>query len=301
MKDTYAPIILFTYKRLGHTQRTVESLLRNNLASSSELIIYIDGPRSDEEISQVGSVKNYVKNIKGFKSLHVIEREINFGLSKNIIEGVTEVLGDFDEAIIIEDDLVTSPFFLEYMNISLRKYLNETQVASIHGYTYPVNLTLPETFFLRGADCWGWGTWRDRWTEFNQDPKEILEFIRERNLEDEFNYGGYFKFTDMLENKIKGRNDSWAILWHGHNFLQNKLTLYPGKSLVQNIGNDNTGEHSDDVSYFDVNLSKERIEVGDIKIEESKIGKLAYQEYFKQNRVSFTQKLLNKLKLFKSL
>ena len=105
----------------------------------------------------------------------------------------------------------------------------------------------------------------------------------------------------MLENKIKGRNDSWAILWHGHNFLQNKLTLYPGKSLVQNIGNDNTGEHSDDVSYFDVNLSKERIEVGDIKIEESKIGKLAYQEYFKQNRVSFTQKLLNKLKLFKSL
>ena len=186
------------------------------------------------------------------------------------------------------------------MNTSLEKYFDEPRVASVHGYTYPVDITLPETFFLRGADCWGWGTWRDRWSDFNQDPKQILKGIKNKNLEDEFNYGGYSKFTDMLENKIKGKNDSWAIIWHGHNFLQNKLTLYPGKSLVQNIGNDNSGEHSDDVNHFDVNLSLEKLEIGDIKIEESQIGRKAYKEYFKRNRVSFTQRLFKKLKLLKN-
>ena len=124
MKKNYTPIILFAYKRLEHTQRTIESLLRNPISSSTDLFVYLDGPRSEEDISQVNAVKGFVKNIKGFKSLNIKERQSNFGLSKNILGGVSEVLGVHKDAIIVEDDLVTSQYFLEYMNTSILEYLN---------------------------------------------------------------------------------------------------------------------------------------------------------------------------------
>lgn len=164
-----APIALFVYNRLNHTQRTITALQQNSLAQESELYIFSDGPKDEAGVEKVETIRKYLKTISGFKSVHIKERPENWGLAKSIIEGATEIVGQFGKIIVLEDDIVTSPHFLKYLNEALDLYQNEEKVISVHGYIYPVKQVLPETFFLRGADCWGWATWQRGWRLFQPD------------------------------------------------------------------------------------------------------------------------------------
>jgi hypothetical protein len=238
-----APIALFTYNRPEHTRLTLEALAKNELASDSDLIIYSDGPKNDAGAGKVQAVRNYLHTVSGFKSITINEKEKNCGLANSIINGVTEVVNKYGIIIVLEDDMVTSPYFLRYMNDALKIYQNEEKVISIHGYMYPVKAQLPETFFLHGADCWGWATWKRGWDLFEADGKKLQTELKSRKLFFAFNMNGSFPFADMLEGQIQGRNDSWAIRWHASAFLKNKLTLYPGHSLLLNTGNDQSGSN----------------------------------------------------------
>ncbi|MDO8610865.1 MAG: glycosyltransferase, partial [bacterium] len=147
----YAPIILFVYARPHHTKKTIEALLDNSEAVNSDLIIFSDGPKSNQEYQVVNEVRSYISLITGFKSITLHFNDSNLGLAESIIHGVTSILKKHEQVIVLEDDIVTSPFFLKYMNEALEKYKNNNNVASIHGYIYPVDISLPETFFLQGA------------------------------------------------------------------------------------------------------------------------------------------------------
>jgi GT2 family glycosyltransferase len=164
-----APIVLFTYNRPVHTKQTIDALLKNTLATDSDIIIFSDYPKTEKVVESVKQTREYLKTIKGFRSIKIIERNENFGLANNIIDGVTTVVNQYGKIIVLEDDLLTSPYFLRYMNEALMLYENEKDVVCIHGYIYPVKQKLPDTFFLRGADCWGWATWKHGWDIFNPD------------------------------------------------------------------------------------------------------------------------------------
>ncbi|MGB4924556.1 MAG: glycosyltransferase family 2 protein, partial [Candidatus Nitrotoga sp.] len=250
-----APIILFAFSRPEHTRRTLEALAANALADQSDLIVYADAARSERDAEAVCVVRELIRAAFGFRSVTLIERDVNFGLARNIIEGVSEVLCQHERIIVLEDDMVTSPFFLTYMNEALERYANDNRIISIHGYVYPVAGALPEAFFLPGADCWGWATWRRGWAYFNPNGAQLLRELKQRKLEHAFDYGGSYPYTQMLEAQIAGANDSWAIRWYASAFLLGKLTLYPGRSLVHNIGNDASGTHCDKSSMMDSVLS----------------------------------------------
>lgn len=155
-----APVALFVYNRPWHSRQTIEALQANALARETELYIFSDGPRAEADVKKVEEVRNYLRSVEGFQSVHIVESNVNKGLAKSVIAGVTNVLQTNSNIIVLEDDMVTSAFFLTYMNRALELYKNETDVISIHGYIYPVKEALPETFFLKGADCWGWATWK---------------------------------------------------------------------------------------------------------------------------------------------
>lgn len=297
-----APIVLFTYAREQHTRQAVAALQKNILASDSDLIIYSDGPRGHENKAAVEGVRKYLATISGFRSVTIRQRQINFGLAKSIIQGVTEVLNSHEHVIVLEDDLVTSPFFLTYMNEALELFRFDARLASIHGYVYPVNQKLPEAFFLRGADCWGWATWRRAWDIFNPDGKYLLAELRRRHLIPEFDFNGTYPFSAMLEAQIRGNNDSWAIRWHASAFLADMLTLYPGRSLVQNIGHDRSGTHSDKSSVHDSELSKTSINLRSIEISTSEAARSAFQKYFEKIDGSwssrFWRRILRKMSWF---
>lgn len=293
-----APICLFVYNRLWHTQQTVTSLSKNLYASESELYIFSDGPKNKTAEVKVGAVRDFIKKINGFKRVTVIERNENFGLAKSIITGVTEVVQKHGRVIVLEDDMFTSEYFLQYMNEAMDFYENEERVISIHGYIYPVKSNLPETFFLRGADCWGWATWKRGWDLFEPDGAKLLNELQASGLEDRFNFNGGYGYSKMLEDQIAGRNDSWAIRWYASAFLKNKLTLYSSKSLVHNIGNDNSGTHCGDSYIYDTQVASKPVNIEFIPINESEDAFNSFEKFFKgeiSNGQTNSKKLKTKL------
>lgn len=293
MKNTknIAPITLFVYNRLWHVQNTVEALQRNQFASESDLYIFSDGPSAEVEIEKVLMVREYLNTISGFKSITIIEREENMGLARSIISGVTEIVNKYGRIIVLEDDLITSPFFLKFMNEALEFYEAKKEVISIHGYLYPVKAQLPRTFFLRGADCWGWATWKRGWNLFEPDGKKLLYELKARKLKKQFDNNGAYPYTKMLEKQVKGKNNSWAIRWHASAFLKGKLTLYPGNSLIKNIGLDDSGTHCSTSNEYDTQISMESIAIDDIPIQENILAKKIIEKYFKSLKPNFINRI----------
>lgn len=297
MGDTaLAPITLFTYNRLWHTWQTIEALQRNELALESDLFVFSDGPRSESDRKQVAEVRKYLKSIKGFRQVTVIERDHNLGLAESIITGVTEIVTRYGRVITLEDDMLTSPFFLRYMNDALEFYKDEERVISIHGYLYPLGASLPETFFLRGADCWGWATWKRGWDRFEPDGRKLLKELQERNLQKRFDLNGAHPYTRMLRWQARGVLDSWAIRWHASAFLAEKLTLYSGRSLIANIGLDASGAHCSPTHRFDVDLADKPVKIDVIPIEEHAEARRFLENYYRRTRPSLFTRAVQWLK-----
>jgi len=292
---TCAPVALFVYNRPGHTRQTVEALLANTVANQTRLHVFSDAPKNEAVSPAVAEVRSYIRSIAGFKSVTIIERETNFGLARSIIDGVTHLCEEYGHVIVMEDDLVTSPYFLIFMNQGLDLYERDERVISIHGYVYPVMETLPETFFLRGADCWGWATWRRGWDLFEPDGKSLLQELKTHNLTQRFDFDGAHPYVRMLKNQIKGNNNSWAIRWHASAFLKNKLTLYPGRSLVHNIGTDNSGAHCSTTTVFAGEMADLPIAIEPISVEENEFARQQIIVFHKGARRLTPIRVLRKL------
>jgi hypothetical protein len=295
-----SPIVVFVYNRLWHTQKTIESLLNNKQSNDSDIIIFSDAPKTLEQSENVEKVRKYINSIKeGFKKITIIERSTNFGLAQSIITGVTEIVNKYGKIIVLEDDMIVSKYFLKFMNDGLNLYEKDDRVVSIHGYLYPIKKEFPETFFLKGADCWGWATWERGWGIFEKDGSKLLKQLQERKLENRFDFNGTFPYINMLKGQIAGEINSWAVRWYASAFLQDKLTLYPGKSLLNNIGNDGSGSNCPQQSQFDVDIWEKPIKIGSIKIKENLSAYNEYKKYFRKNfdfYRPFYRKILSKIK-----
>lgn len=243
-----SPVIVFVYNRPSHIRKVVNALSRNRLAATTELYIYADGPKSDSsetELMHIKTVTNYIKTVKGFKTVSIIQREKNIGLANSIITGVTEVINQHGKAIVLEDDIVPGSGFLQYMNEALALYAQDENVGCIHGWNYHLNTSgqRESTFFLKGADCWGWATWQRAWKLFNPDGEALLSSITSKHLEYAFNRRDTHDYLSLLKDQVAGKIDSWAIRWHATLFLQDMYCLHPTRSIVKNIGFDGSGVH----------------------------------------------------------
>jgi len=234
-----APILLFTYKRLETLEKTVQSLQQNELSSGSELFIFSDGAKTDEDVSSVHKVREYLKSISGFKSVHIFETRQNKGLANSIIEGVTQVINEYGKVIVLEDDLLTSPNFLLYMNQALNFYERNSKIFSVAGYSYNVPLLRKnwqkDYYVTYRTSSWGWGSWKERWNSIDWDVKGFDEFINDPKEIKRFLLLGR-DVNRLLKNQMTGKMDSWAIRMCFSQFKQNKLTIYPKVSKIQNIG-----------------------------------------------------------------
>lgn len=255
------PIAVFAYNRPDHLAETLAALKLNPEAERSKMIIFCDGAKTEADICATKNVRAVAKNITGFKSLEVIERSGNLGLANSIITGVTQLTSEFDGIVVMEDDIVVSSTFLKFMNDGYNMYKDHPNVCSIHGYTYPVDIKLPETFFLKGADCWGWTTWKSAWNHFNPNSAQLLKSIKSKNLTYDFDVKGAYPYVNMLQNQIDGKINSWAIRWRASAFLDNMYTLYPGKSLARNIGFDGSGIHCTNSYEYETTSHDEAVSI----------------------------------------
>lgn len=296
-----APIILFTFNRLEHTKKTIESLKNNNLANESELFIYSDAARNNNEEKKVDLVRKYLKTISGFKSITIIESERNNGLAKSVIDGVSEVINKYNKVIVLEDDLISSKYFLEYMNEALDLYENRKDIWSIAGYSPKIDIPKEYTddiYLIRRGASWGWSTWKDRWILNEWEILDYDKFRKNRKLIKEFNIGGS-DMAPMLEDQMKGRINSWAIRWGYNQFKNDMWTIYPVKSLINNIGNDLSGTHTPITSKYDIKLENNKVILNrDVLINE-KIMK-SFKVFYDLSAVGYLSIVIKKIGMYRS-
>lgn len=253
MMDTaiLSPIILFLYNRLGHTKEIVEALQRNDLAAESDLYIFCDGPKENatqKQIAEIVEVQLYAEQISGFKNVYVKKQKINRGLANSVINGVSEVIREYGKAIIVEDDIITHPFFLRFMNEALSYYEDEKRIFTIGGMTDKIDIPLSykkDIFVSQRVESWGWATWADRWFSAEWDISKYSIFEKNPKKEISKLCRGGEDLWPMLQLQAQNKIDSWAVRWQYNMSMQNKYCLRPIQSFVINVGMDGTGVHCD--------------------------------------------------------
>lgn len=262
---TYAPIVLFIYNRPSHTQQTLEALSKNKLASESDLFIYSDGPKENatpEQLEKIKQTRGIARSKEWCKTVTIIESEKNKGLAASIISGVTEIVNKYGKIIVLEDDIVTGIYFLEFMNTALEKFEAEKKVWHITGYRYPIKHSKTDySFFYPVMDCWGWATWSDRWSYFKKDALYYKSTFTKKMIHSFSMDGADSNKWEQIEANISGKMNTWAVFWGASIFEQKGLCLAPCVSLVKNIGFDNSGEHSKAyekylLDLFDINYNR---------------------------------------------
>ena len=241
-----SPICLFVYKRYQTTKLMLESLLACPECAESELYVFMDEARNDAEAEDVEKVRALFDNLQGFKAIHPFPARMNKGMAKSVIEGVTKVLEDHEDIIVLEDDLVVSPDFLHFMNDALNVYRNREDIWSISGYTPNLKELEDENkigvFIVPRAQCWGWASWRDRWESVDWEVDDFNRLSRKKKLQDQFNQGGNDLYR-TLEMERRERIESWAVRWAYAASKQKKWTVNPIQSKVQNIGLKSSTSH----------------------------------------------------------
>ncbi len=259
-----APVILFCYNRPLHTLECLKALSLNELADQTELFVFCDGPKadvSDEQMANITEVRRVVRSKAWCSKVTVIESESNKGLADSVIAGVTEIVNRFGNVIVLEDDLVTSRFFLQYMNAALNKYKDAENVMVVSGHQFPVKEwnTDYDAFFLPFSTSWGWGTWNRAWKLFDPHAVGNERLAKEDELRYRFDLNGAYPYSLMLEKQMRhgSQVDSWAVRWWWSVFVHNGLALFPVKSMVFNIGFDASATHTKVMQFetpeFDVN------------------------------------------------
>lgn len=291
-----SPIILFVYNRPWHTKQTIEALLRNELAYKSDLFIYSDGPKNASAALSVSDVRSYIRDVTGFRNVKIVERPTNMGLSNSIISGVTEIINKYNKVIVLEDDMITSPYFLSFMNKALEYYRDKDSVWHISGWSYPVELkTKQDMYFCRVMEPWGWATWKDKWVFFEKNTNKLIsqfstEDIRSFNLDNTYN-----AWLQVILNKYN-YIDTWGIYWYATIFQNHGLCLNPVKSYIRNIGLDGSGQNCKDPFFTDnqtLNETKSLNFIDSICEDPHIISQI--MSYLKTVNKSIFVKLINKL------
>ncbi len=256
MQKPLAPICLFTYNRLENTIQTIAALKNNLLAKNSDLIIYSDGPKDNSSQIKVEQVRNYLKQIDGFKKIEIIESKANIGLGNSIIQGVSNVINKYGKVIVIEDDLYTTPNFLSYMNQALDFYEYNENIISICGYGLRIKRPNDYTsdFYLYGrSSSWGWATWKYQWDTVDWEVKDWNSFKQNKKAIKAFNFNGSDMYK-MLKSVVEGGATSWAIRFGYSQFKQKKYSLMPFSSFVENNGFSNGTNTKFNYSRFKTSL-----------------------------------------------
>jgi hypothetical protein len=285
-----APIALFVYNRPDHMRRTLSYLQKNELAAESRLFIFSDGAKTVNDEAKITEIRQQAKLVTGFKSVKVVERKVNVGLANSIISGVTQLINEYGKVIVFEDDLLSSPYTLEYFNEALDHYANQPKVMHIGAYMYDLKTTdLPQTFFYRAATSWGWATWARAWKNFEPDIDKLMQQFDQHKIH-EFSIEGTMNFWKQMQQFKAGKNNSWAIRWYASIFLKNGLTLNPAKSLIQNIGHDGSGRHSNLENTYDVQMACEPVKEFPTVLQEDKHAYEAIKQFLKNRKGSLWQR-----------
>lgn len=295
--NSFAPVVLFVYNRPEHTKKTLDTLSNNEFSAQTDLVVYSDAAKNQAAEESVKQVRNIIRQYSScFANVKIVERNINCGLAKNIIEGVTQVVNEYGQVIVLEDDIVTSPAFLEFMNSALAEYKNSERVWHISGWNYPINTDdLPDVFFWRTMNCWGWATWADRWQHFTKNPQQLVQSWSKDEIK-RFNLDGKYNFWSQVTANVQGKLNTWAIFWYATIFKHHGLCLNPAQSYVANIGHDGSGENCGTIDPYQAQLRLKNVATWPVTIMENALAVSRIKVFYRSITSPLYRRVLGKLK-----
>ncbi len=302
--NNLAPIVLFVYNRPWHARKTLEALTKNDLSNKSTLYIFADGPKkgaSAEDITNIQATREVIKEKQWCHEVIISEKSHNKGLADSIVEGVTSIINKYGKIIVLEDDIITSPFFLTFMNNTLEQYKNEDKVMHIGGYWPKTsqNNKLPNTFFTRFMNCWGWATWEESWQYFSSDTDALIKQIDSNNLGAYFNLNNNYDLIGQLYANKDKKVHTWATKWYASIIINKGLCLNCKSSLVSNIGHDKSGTFcQNETTVYNVDLIESLGINNSIRINENKKALRSLIWFYKYgNNTNLKQRILKFIKL----
>ena len=254
----HAPIAMFVFRRPEHLRQSIESLLRCPEAAQSQIFVFADGPRGQQDEAAIQETRRVAQCLLGTRAEYFFS-DVNLGLSQSIIRGVTQLVNKFGRVIVLEDDLILNPHFLGFMNSALQQYADQTEVYQVSGHMFDVPELAQnfEAIFLPTTTSWGWATWRRAWQHFDPVATGWQQLASDGKLRRSFNMRGCYDYATMLERQMQGLRDSWAIRWYWTVFKAQGVTLFPPATLVSNSGQDGSGTHgSGRLRHFSKRSSK---------------------------------------------
>lgn len=298
-----APIVILTYKRAEHLQKTLEAIRQNALAAESDLIVYSDGPKypdNEADVAAINAVREVVKSKQWCKNVKLVAGEKNKGLNDAFFDGITEVMNEYGKAIILEEDIVVSPHFLDYMNDALNMYEHEKKVFQITGYIFNMKTQhLPSTYFMTHPFTWGWATWKDRWEKLIPDAKELMQVLVDNNHYKRLTFNGSeLDFWEQMQANAEGRMNTWDIKWFCSVVANEGLCLFPQFSLVKNIGFDGSGAHFQNGDMgLDTNMYAKKIVLQKQIIAENAAAQKSLIKFFKSIKPGIFQRIKEKFSI----
>lgn len=296
--SVHYPVAVFCYNRPDHLKRAIAALQKNAGADQSEIWFFSDGPAGDGDQTAVAEVRKVIANVEGFKKVRVVKNDVNRGLAASVISGVSKVMEENDACIVLEDDLETAPFFLDFLNSGLSCYADDSEIFSVSGYCPPIAIPddyAPEAFRFSRINSWGWGTWRNRWSRVDWDVKDFEAFISNKSLVKQLTRQGK-DLPVMLLKQQTGKIGSWAVRFNQACFREGKTNIYPVRSLVRNMGADGSGTHMRSTGKYRVQLSPKPLNPHPA-FENPQIRK-AFRDFY---RPSYYRQMLNKIKIARHL
>jgi len=240
------PIAVFVYNRPDHIRQLLGSLNECERLDECQVFVFCDGPKKPAHLKDVLAARHVVSEFsEKMPALQVIERHENLGLARSIVDGVTELCGKYGRIIVLEDDFILHPFFLDFMLQSLDRYADEDIVAQVAGFTFPIEVNHEcDAMFLPLTTTWGWATWQRAWKLYPADVADARIELQNLEVRNAFDLDGAYPYSAMLEANLEKQNNSWGIRWWWAMFQAQKLVLYPSHSLVWVGGFDDTGTNN---------------------------------------------------------
>tara|TARA_B100001741_G_scaffold163105_1_gene134821 strand:- start:3025 stop:3975 length:951 start_codon:yes stop_codon:yes gene_type:complete len=283
-----SPITIFGYDRPNHLNNLLESLTKNSESKDSIVYFYIDGLNKNTDKSNYDKTIEVANKNWEFGEKKIIVRDKNLGCRDNIISGITEVLDRHKKIIVIEDDLVVSPYFLDYMNNSLSTYEKNKNIWHINGWSHP------KSFFGKSGTAvsyimspWGWGTWGDRWKIFmngNYHNKNLISDMSKSKVK-KFNISNLYDFENIIVKHQQNEGSIWDAYWYQGMFLNNGLSIFPTRSHIQNFGFDGTGLHCGENDEFNTKLNQSRTINYSKKIKVHNFYELSFKNFYRKIKI----------------
>lgn len=231
-------IVVVTYNRPQSLKRLLDSIEKAVFPENVniQLVISIDYHDSEEHKECV-QIANYFIWNNGDKI--VIEYKENQGLRKHILS-CGDLTSKYESIIVLEDDLIVSPYFYIYSSEALSYYYDNDKIAGISLYNHKQNfmLDLPfeplstssDVYFLQIASSWGQAWNVKHWEKFKNwyENSPILSDI-------------------FMPDYMKAwPESSWLKYFIGYLIENQKHFVYPKISLTTNFGD--SGTHNTNVN-----------------------------------------------------